>query len=179
MLQKSSILKTLEAFFIQPTREHYLLDISRKIRISHTSVKRNLVTLAKTGLIKKRIEKKGGRKFPVYKANIENKLFRRHKIAYNVTSIFESAIIEFLEEKLTPKTVVLFGSYARGEDTETSDIDLYVECKKEEFDIGKFEKKLGRKIELHFNENFATYPNELKNNIINGLTLAGFLEGYR
>lgn len=166
-------------FFIQPTREHYLLDISRKIGISHTSVKRNLVRLVKTGLINEEIEKRGGRKFPVYKGNIENKLFRWYKRAYNIISIFESAIIEFLEEKLTPKVIVLFGSYGRGEDTETSDIDLYVECRKEEADLGKFEKKLGRKIELHFNENFTTYPKELKNNIINGLPLAGFLEGYR
>ena len=62
---------------------------------------------------------------------------------------------------------------------EGSDIDLFVECRKEEINLKRFEKKLGRKIELHFNENFLSYPKELKNNIINGMVLSGFLEGYR
>ena len=42
-----------------------------------------------------------------------------------------------------------------------------------------FEKKLGRKIELHFNDTFNSYSKELKNNIINGMVLGGFLEGYK
>ena len=53
-----------------------------------------------------------------------------------------------------------------------------IECKKEELDLAKFEKKLSRKIELHFNERFISYPKELKNNIMNGIVLSGFLEGY-
>ena len=73
----------------------------------------------------------------------------------------------------------MFGSYQKGEDVEDSDIDLFIECKKEELDIKIFEKKLGRNIELHFNENFTSYPKELKNNIINGIVLSGFLEGYK
>ena len=60
-----------------------------------------------------------------------------------------------------------------------SKIDLFVECKKEELNLEKFEKKLGRKIELHFNEDFTLFPKELKNNIINGIVLSGFLEGYK
>ena len=101
------------------------------------------------------------------------------KIIYNITSILESDVITYIEEKLMPKSIVLFGSYARGEDIENSDIDLFVECKKEELDLEKFEKKLSRGIELHFNDKFTLYPKELKNNIINGIVLSGFLEGYR
>ena len=44
--------------------------------------------------------------------------------------------------------------------------------------VHDLEEKLNRKIELHFNERFASYPKELKNNIINGVVLMGFLEGY-
>ena len=78
-----------------------------------------------------------------------------------------------------PKTIVLFGSYRRGEDVEESDIDIFLECKKENVNVERFEKKLGRKIQLHFQENFNAYPKELKNNIINGIVLSGFLEGYK
>ena len=56
---------------------------------------------------------------------------------------------------------------------------MFIECKEKELDIKPFEKKLARKIELHFNENFNLYSKELKNNIINGIVLSGFLEGYK
>lgn len=179
MLQKSSMFRTAEVFFLNPSKEYYLMDISRTIGLAHTSVKKNLDKLVKQGLITESIEKKGNRKFPLYKANADNKLFKMHKIIYNINSILESNLIEFIEEKLMPKSIVLFGSYARGEDNENSDVDLFVECRKEELNLKNFEKKLNRKIELHFNDKFASYPSELKNNIINGIVLSGFLEGYK
>ena len=73
----------------------------------------------------------------------------------------------------------MFGSYRRGEDVESSDIDIFVECADEPVNVAQFEKKLGRKIELHFKEDFTAYSKELKNNLINGIVLSGFLEGYR
>ncbi|MBS3127292.1 nucleotidyltransferase domain-containing protein [Candidatus Woesearchaeota archaeon] len=179
MLQKSSIERTVEVFFINPTKNHYLMDISRTIGLAHTSVKKNLDKLIKIGLIVESVEKRGDRKFPFYKANLDNKLFKKYKTIYNISTILDSKIIELIEEKLMPKCIVLFGSYQRGEDVEKSDIDLFIECEKDELDVTSFEKKLGRKIELHFNDNFISYSKELKNNIINGLVLSGFLEGYR
>lgn len=178
MLQKSSIALVLGVFFRSPHKEHYLMEISRKIHIAHTSVKKNLQGLANAGIVQELIEKRGRRRFPIYKANTENKNFKRFKFAYNISSLLESNLIDFIAENLMPKSIVLFGSYRRGEDAEESDIDLFVECGKEEIDLKAFEKKLGRKIELHFNENFNSYPAELKNNIINGIVLSGFLEGF-
>ena len=179
MLQKSSMSRTADVFFVNPTKKHYLMDISRIIGLAHTSVKKNLDKLVKLGLIIASVEKKGDRKFPLYQAKLDNKTFKKYKIIYNISAILESNLIEFIEEKLIPKSIVLFGSYQRGEDIEKSDIDLFIECKKEELDISSFEKKLGRKIELHFNDNFDSYSKELKNNIINGIVLSGFLGGYK
>ena len=175
MLQKCSTYKTLEIFFICPTKEQYLTDISKKVRLAHTSVRNNLHKLIKEGIITQRLEVKGNRKFPLYKAN-ESSKFRKLKMLYNISSILESGIIEFIEEKLTPKSIVLFGSFARGEDDETSDIDLFVECKAEGIGLKDFERRLNRKIELHFNEKFSTYPEELRDSIINGIVISGFLE---
>ena len=179
MLQKSSMFRTSEIFFVSPTKKQYLMDISRSIGLAHTSVKKNLDKLVKLGLIIGSVEKKGKRKFPFYKANTDSKLFKEHKMIYNLSSILKSGMIEFIEEKLMPKSIVLFGSYQRGDDVESSDIDIFVECKEEELDLNKFEKKLDRKVQLHFKENFALYPTELKNNIINGIVMMGFLEGYK
>ena len=133
----------------------------------------------KEELILKIVEKKGRRNFPLYKANLSEKRFKRYKRIFNIYSLLESGLIEYIEEKLSPKSVVLFGSYEHGDDDEESDIDIYLECKKEEIETEKFEKKLKRKLQLHFNERFSTYSNELKNNIINGFILSGFLEGYK
>jgi len=179
MLQKSSVQVVAEVFFSFPTKEHTLKDVSNRVKIAHTSVKQNLNNLVKIGLIKQRIEKKGKRRFPTYKANKDDKLFIQYKRMYNLQSIMESGIIQYMEEKLMPKCIVMFGSFQRGEDTEESDIDLFIESKKKDIQLKQFEKKVGRKIEIHFKEYFISYPKELKNNIINGTVLHGFLEGYK
>ena len=179
MLQKSSIYQTLKVFFISPTKKKYLADISRTIELAHTSVKKNLDKLIKLGLIIESIEKKGKRKFPLYQANKDNDLFKEYKMIYNLSSLFESGVIDFIEKSFMPKSIVLFGSYQKGEDIEESDIDIFVECAEEKISLGKFEKRLDRKIHLHFKKNFAAYPKELKNNISNGIVVRGFLEGYK
>ena len=179
MLQKSSILKTLEIFFINPTRGYCLMDISKNINLAHTSVKKNLNQLIDSNLIIKTIEKKGKRNFPIYKANITNKSFKKQKILYNLSALTNSKLIEFIEDSLMPKSIVLFGSYRRGEDTASSDIDLFIQCKPSTLNLTKFEKILNRKIQLHFQEKFSNYPIELKNNIINGIVIHGFLEVYK
>jgi hypothetical protein len=173
------MMRTLEPFFLSPTKGHSLMELSRQIRLAHTSVKKNLDKLYKLGIVAKTQEIKGKRNFPLYKAYTLGKPFKSHKMIYNFTSIIESGVIELMVEKLAPKAIVLFGSYMRGEDTEESDIDLFVECRKEELDLKAYEKKLARKIALHFNENFAGLPKELKNNLINGIVLFGFLEAFK
>lgn len=177
MVQKSSIGQTLEIFFQYPLNEFSLKEISRKVGIAHTSIRKNLILLEKKGFIEKRTEKRGTRKFPLFKAKRE-KLFQREKKVSNLQNILDSNLISFLEKECSPRCIVLFGSYARGEDTEESDIDLFLETKAEKLNLEQFERKLGRKIELHFKEKFQSYPPELKNNLINGIVLSGFLEGY-
>ena len=179
MLQKSSIIKTMEIFFLEPTKKHYLIEISRKTGIAHTSIKKNLNKLLDNKIIKKETEIKASRKFPIYTANIDEKQYKNYKTISNIQSIIEKRLIKYIQDKLMPKSIVLFGSYARGEDTEESDIDIFVECKSKKISLEKFEKELNRKIQLHFKQDFTKYPKELKNNIINGVTLSGFLQGYK
>jgi len=179
MLQKCSIYKTAEVFFITPSKRYSLIDISRSICLAHTSVKKNLDNLIKQGIINEHIEKKGKRKYPSYEANRSSHNYISNKILYNLRSLMDSNVIDLIQDSLMPRSIILFGSFLRGEDTEDSDIDLYVEAKKEDLYLKQYEKKLNRKIELHFNDNFASYPKELKNNIANGFVLKGFLEGFK
>ena len=179
MLQNYTTDKVAEVFFRYPTGEHYLKGISREIKLAHTSVRRHLEELKKASLIKERIVKKGKREFPVYISDNESKVYRRNKAFYNLISLYESGLVDFLYDSMLPKCILVFGSYSRGEDIEESDIDIFLECEKKEVELANFEKKLCRKIQLHFNSNFKQYPIELKNNIINGIVLRGFLEGYK
>lgn len=178
MLQKCSIFKVAEVFFKEPSKEHYLLEISKKAGIAHTSVKNYLSELVKLTMIKEGIEKKGKREFPVYKANLTSRYYKDYKTIYGLVELKESGLIGFLKDRLTPKCMILFGSYQKGEDAESSDIDIFAECKEEKLDLSKFEKILGRKIQLHFKESFKKYPPELKNNIVNGSVLDGYLEAF-
>jgi len=176
MLQISSTYNIAEVFFNEPTKPHYLIEISKKVGLAHTSTKNYLITLKKEGVINEDIEKKGKRFFPSYTAEINNSAYKNYKKISNLIKINNSGLIDDLRDKLMPKSIILFGSYSKGEDIETSDIDIFVEAKKQEIDISKYEKEFKRKIELHFNESFNNYPKELRNNIINGIILYGYLE---
>lgn len=176
MLQECSRIKVADVFFNEPTKPHYLMEIAQKAGIAHTSVKKYLNQMKETGIIKETAEKKGKRKFPIYTANTENKEYKFYKRTTNLLKL--KGLTISLRDQLMPKTIVVFGSYARGEDIEESDIDIFVECKKTGLDLGRFEKQLARKIQLHFKEKFKTYPAELKNNIANGIVLSGYLEAF-
>ena len=178
MLQKCSVLNVAGVFFKEPTKDHYLLEISKKADLSHTSTKTHLQTLIKLSLIKESVEKKGDRKFPIFRAEIQNKNYKTYKKIFNLLELHNSKLVDFLQDSLMPKCIVLFGSYRRGEDVEDSDIDLFMESKEEKVELSKFTKLLNRNIQLHFKDDFKKYPKELKNNIINGVVLQGYLEAF-
>ena len=157
MLQNSSITKIAEIFFNEPTKPHYLIEISKKSKLAHTSTKNYLISLKKENIIKETIEKKGKRNFPIYTANLDNANYKLYKKIYNLNKVLNLGLVDFLRDKFMPKTIILFGSYSRGEDTEDSDIDIFIESKKQDINLQQFENKLKRKIELHFNEKFNNY----------------------
>jgi predicted nucleotidyltransferase len=179
MIQKHNIFSVAEIFFAEPIKSHYLREISKKSKISPVSVNVYLNKLLKNNIITKTYEIKGKRKYPIYLSNLNAKEYFSFKKISNLINITNSGIIDFLYNLVNPNCIVLFGSYFRGEDTETSDIDIFIQSKIKDINICSFEKKLKRKIQLIFNEDFDSYPNELKNNIINGIVLKGYLEAFK
>ena len=96
------------------------------------------------------------------------------KRAENLRLIYESGIVEYLSENFPAATIILFGSYSFGEDTEYSDIDIAViESKEKEVDLTKFDTLLERTIFLHFFGSLKDVDKNLKENIINGIVLKG------
>jgi predicted nucleotidyltransferase len=147
ILQKCSLWRVAEIFFLEPTKVHFIKEISKKINLAHTSVKIHIHTLIKDGLI----AETNSEVFKGYKALRQNPDFIFEKKIANLIRIRDSGIIEELKEKYPP-SIILFGSCDKGEDIETSDIDIFVDSKKFKFDLEKFEKYLGRKIHLIFKE---------------------------
>lgn len=170
MIQKCSTWKVLKIFLENPSDKHHIREISKKIILATTSVKNHLNYLMK----KKLVIEKDDDVFKYYRANFDNPSFRFYKKINNQINIHESGILEFIEQEFNPDSIILFGSYAKGEDLENSDIDIFIQAKEKEVDLSKYEKKLSKKIQLFFAENLNKLPKELANNILNGTKLDGY-----
>ncbi len=167
----------------QAVRDYYLLNPCAKLRVREIerAIKRPLPSviryckeLAKEGILT--IEKTGNTVF--YTADRTNENYLLEKKIYNLRSVHESGIIDYLKQELSNPPVVLFGSFSKGEDIETSDVDLYIETpSKKELHLERFEKFLRRKIQAFRQKSINELSNpHLANNIINGITLNSYME---
>ncbi len=172
MIQNYITYRILQSFFDYPTRYFQLREISRMLKIGLPSVISHIKKLEKEGFLLK--EKK--RIYASYKANKKAERFKIYKKNDIILRCYESGLIEHISTNTSPNAIVLYGSAARGEDTETSDIDLFVLAKEIKIKTETFEKKLNRKIRIFFEQDIKDLPKELLNNIINGIVLYGYLK---
>lgn len=170
-------LNILKPFFEEPNRKFHIRELSRVLKINHTSVRQYLNELVKEDFLeigKERI-------YQVYKAKL-NKKFLNLKKYYNLEKIRISSLVEDMEKKFDYPIIVLFGSYASAYDDKNSDIDICIITNiKKEFKTEKYEKILNRKISLHFFSEREWEKSKIKNsplvnNICNGIILSGQLE---
>jgi predicted nucleotidyltransferase len=169
MLQKSSLWKVFKVFLEDPTGKHQIRKISKKINLATTSVKKHI-----DELIKEKLVLEGKDIFKFYKSNFENKRFRFYKKINSIDILENSGILDYIENKTSCETIYLFGSLAKGEDVINSDIDLYVQSPEQDLDLKQYEKKLNKTIQLFYSENINKLPEELRNNILNGIKLRGY-----
>ncbi|MCK5234432.1 MAG: nucleotidyltransferase domain-containing protein [Candidatus Aenigmarchaeota archaeon] len=177
MLQKYNRWNVLKVFFDNPNPKgagFQLREIGRATDLAPTSVKKYLEDLLKEDLIIK--SKHRIHQYPVYWANRASEKFRSLKKMDMIFNIQNSGLIIYLQEKCMPDTIILFGSASRGEDLKDSDIDLFLLCKETKLNLEPYEQQLKRKINIFYCNNFGTLSEELKNNIINGVVLSGYLK---
>src|SRR3989338_1805419 len=140
MLQKYSTYRILQEFFDCPRKDFHMREISRRVKLSQPSVINHLNALVEEDFIVK--EKKDI--YPTFRANRDNDLFKTHKKVNMLLRLRESSLLDYLYDACLPGAIILFGSAAQGEDTEESDIDIFLQSPSKKLDLQKYEHVLKR-----------------------------------
>ncbi len=149
--------------------------IANCLKVSPTAVGKAIILMKKEGVIK--VHKDKIMNLNLIELNRDNTKTLEMKRVENLKLILESGLSDLLEEKFPGCTIILFGSYSRGEDTTKSDIDIAViGSEPKEIDLSHMEKGLGREIRIQFYASFKDINKELKENILNGMVIAGSVE---
>ena len=124
------------------------------------------------------VEKQRNQQRVIIKANRENKSFLQLKRIYNIYHLYTRGFVEYLINQYgKPECIILFGSYAKGEDVESSDIDIAIITTRNEKNLAleKYEKQTARKIKIKELIK-AKIEKEFWNTLANGIILYGYLE---
>ena len=164
--------KILRLLFIKAGSSLNALTIAKRLNVSQPAVSKALPELLNEDLIKLDKNKETGRLS--IELNRENYKIGQLKKIDNLKLIYESGFADFIEKEFAGATVILFGSYSRGDDNINSDIDIAVIGRKDKkINIEKFEVILERKININFYDSFKEIHKNLKENIFNGIILVG------
>ena len=165
--------KLKEYFFQHPTARLRVRQIEREVGIPLPSAIRYAKELEKEGIL--RTTEIAGVK--LYSADRGSRKFLLEKRFYNIMQLYDSGLIDHLVKESINAPIILFGSYAKGADIESSDIDIFVETHRELKDLHKFEKKLRREIQIFRHKKINDIKNKnLINSIMNGITLNSSVE---
>lgn len=158
-----------------------LRGIAKPLRRSPTAVSKSLQNLEKEGLVK--IRKADNIRLLSIELNRDNEKAIELKRVENLKLIYESGLAKFLEENFPGTTIILFGSYSRGDDIwnlseeHRSDIDIAViGTKGKEIKLTEFDNKLERMIVINFYPSFKEIHKHLRDNILNGIILSGSVD---
>lgn len=163
--------KILELLFEYPTKEFHIRELSRILDISPPAISKAVKNLNKQNIVI--VEKNI---LHNVKANLNNENFKHLKRVENIKRIYSSGLFNYIRGSFPLATIILFGSYSKGEDTERSDIDIAIlNFKERKMNLEKYEEILKRKINIEF-INMKNITKELKNSIINGIVLSGYIE---
>ncbi len=172
----------LVPFVEEPDRKFNVREVGRLLKINPSTASKYLYKLERGKFLISKRE----RKLILFSANTESQTFRDFKIYYNIKKIRQSGLVDFIEKETGfPLAIILFGSYAKGENAKRSDIDLFIFSESKTIpNLKKFEKDLGAEIQVFVHnrkeiEEMKTKNKELLNNIINGIRLSGFFEVLR
>lgn len=165
----------LRLLFIKVGKPLNQRQIALRLNVSQPAIKKALPLLEEINFIKTTKDEETKRLSIVL--NTENNKVMQLKMIDNLKQIYDSELVEFLEKEYAGATIILFGSYFRGDDTINSDIDIAVIGRKEKkIILDLFEKQLEREININYYDSFKNIHKNLKENLANGIVLVGGFE---
>ncbi len=174
-----STFQVAECIFNYPNRVFHIRELASITGLSTTAVIASVSVLDGYGIVK--IEKT--RVTKNVSADLESESYVFYKKVFNLYRLERYSLISRLKDRFNPDVIVLFGSFAKGEDIEDSDIDILVlsGITKQKAGIdAKFleipEKTLNRKINLHVMPDLKDSSKEFLNAAANGIVLHGYLK---
>ncbi len=175
----SSLQRVMEVFFKYPEKEFSLSELAKEASVAKPHIGIILDELLRDGFIEITKLTKIWR----ITAKRRNWFFIRNKILYNLNFVYQSGLVEFLNDRFqNPKAIILFGSFRKGEDLSSSDIDIAIETElTKEYqttrlpELREFEALIHRPIQIHL-FNREDIDINVFNSIANGIVLLGFLE---
>lgn len=174
MLTEDNRVRILKLFFEGSSVRLHLREVARRTGLSATGAMKILGALEKEGLV----DKERTAFTVVYRGNYDNESFMALKRSLNLYSLYSCGLVSSLVEFYRiPECMILFGSYAKGEDTKESDIDIAIITGQKDYpELDIYEDNLKRKISLHLIENMKSEKREFINSLANGIVLYGYFE---
>ena len=161
-----------------PLKHWHFEELIEQTTLTRATLSKWLKKYQKLGLLK-RIKERG--KFPYYAAGSDNHIYQSKKRLYMLDKLYGSGLIQYLLSLKNAKTVIIFGSAARGDWYKGSDIDIFIFGKQEKIEKYKYELALKRNIELHIfedKEEIKAVETGLIQNISNGFIVKGLLQDF-
>ena len=158
-----------------PLKEWHFEEIVREAAITRAAANKWLKKYLKEGLLKK-VKEKG--KFPYFTAGSNNFIYFSWKRMYALEQLHKSGLIAKLLSLPKAKTVILFGSMAKGDWYKDSDIDIFIYGDPEGLAVVEYELKLHKEIQLFICQNkdeLTELGEGLLRNIIKGNLIKGDL----
>ncbi len=108
---KMGQLQILRIFFENPAKEFHIRGIAKMLKIPKSSVSYHVGQLVEQDIIKR---KETG-VFPSFAADQTSEMYHFWKRQDAMKRMIESSLLDYLDEQLNPKCIVLFGSFAKAE----------------------------------------------------------------
>src|SRR3989344_6661164 len=159
-----------------PLKEWRFKEIVKEAKVTKLVANKWLKKYVSEGLLKYKKEKG---KFPYYTAGTSNSVYYSLKRVYALENLHKSGLIPKLLSLKTAKTIILFGSIAKGDWYKNSDIDIFVLGDILDFDKNIYELKLQKNIGLTIFQNkeeIKEVKTGLIKNIINGYIIKGQIQ---
>ena len=163
----------MKLFFNEPTKHWHFKDIANKAGISDDRANYWLKKFMKEQLIK-HMHEKG--KMPYFIANFEHLSYINKKKLYGLSLLYDSGLVKKLQELEKAKAIVIFGSFARADWHQKSDVDVFILGDAEDLRFGTTWPGLHREVQVH---EFKTKKDikKIRSGLINNVATGYFIKG--